>query len=174
MATEAAPLTLYQIEDELMVALDTIEMIDPESGPALRAELEQQIAHLVAAEISKVDGVTRMLAHFESQAELATQEIKRLQRRKKRFEDCYARLEACARLAMECVGKRKIEGATSSLALRKNPPSLFISAFDRIPAEYLIVKQDISVNKDAVKRALKAGISVPGAELVQGDRLERR
>ena len=170
----AAPATLYSIEDDLIASLDTLELLDPETDAELRAELEEEIARLVAAEITKVDGVVRMLAHFESQAELAGEEIARLSARKKGFESSYERLESCARLAMSCAGKTRLDGKTSALVLRKNPPKVFVSNFDLVPAEYLIVKQEITVDKDAVKRAIKGGAEIPGAELVQGDRLERK
>ena len=159
------PTTLYKIEDDLLAALDTIEMVGDDE-PA-RAELEEQIARLIAAEITKVDGVSRMLAHFENQSELATQEIKRLQARKRVFERSYERLEECAKLAMEVAGKTKLTGTTSTLTLRKSPTSVFIHNFDQVPAEYFTVKIERWVEKEKVKRALKAGIEVPGAELVE-------
>jgi hypothetical protein len=52
------PVTLYEIEDELIVALDTLAMI-PDGEPLLKVELEEQIARLIAAEITKVDAVSR-------------------------------------------------------------------------------------------------------------------
>jgi len=161
----AAPATLYQIEDDLLCALDTIEMVGDDES-TLKAELEEQIARLIAAEVTKVDGVSRMLAHFENQAELAALEIKRIQDRKRGFERSYERLEACAKLAMELAGKRKLEGATSTLSLRKSPTAVFLHNFDQVPAEYFTVKIDRWVDKEKVKRDLKAGIEVPGAELV--------
>ena len=157
--------TLYSLESDLLCALDTIEMVQDDE-PALKAELEEQIARVVAAEIVKVDGVSRMLAHFENQAALAAQEIKRLQDRKRAFERSYERLESCAKLAMEVARKTKLEGTTSTLALRKSPTSVFLRNFDQVPAEYFTVKIDRWVDKDKVKRALKAGIEVPDAELV--------
>jgi len=161
----AAPTTLYQIENELIFLLDTLEGLSEEET-AISAELEEQIARLIAAEITKVDGISRMLAHFENQAALAAQEIKRLQERKRAFERSYERLESCATLAMQIAGKTKLEGTTSTLALRKSPTSVFLRNFDQVPAEYFTVKIDRWVDKDKVKRALKAGIEVPGAELV--------
>ena len=161
-----APATLYQIEDDLLAALDTLEMIGDEES-TLKAELEEQIARLIASEITKVDGVSRMLAHFENQAELAAKEIKRLQDRKRAFERSYERLETCAKFAMEVAGKTKLEGAISTLTLRKSPTSVFVHNFDQVPAEYFTVKIERWVDKEKVKRALKAGIEVSGAELVE-------
>jgi len=161
-----APTTLYQIEDDLLAALDTIEMVGNE-GSALKVELEEHIARLIASEITKVDGVARMLVHFEEQAELAAKEIKRLQDRKRAFERSYERLESCAKSAMKVAGKTKLEGATSTLTLRKSPTSVFVHNFDQLPAEYFTVKIERWVDKEKVKRALKGGIEVPGAELVE-------
>ena len=159
------PTTLYEIEDDLLVALDTIEMVGDDERA--KAELEEQIARLIAAEFTKIDGVSRMLVHFENQAELASLEIKRIQDRKLAFERSYERLETCAKLAMELTGKRKLEGATSTLSLRKSPTAVFLHNFDQVPAEYFTVKIDRWVDKEKVKRDLKAGIEVPGAELVE-------
>ena len=161
-----APATLYQIEDDLLAALDALEMVGDEES-ARKAELEEKIAHLIASEITKVDRVSRMLAHFENQAELAGKEIKRLQDRKRAFERSYERLESCAKFAMEVAGKMKLEGATSTLTLRKSPTSVFVHNFDQVPAEYFTVKIERWVDKEKVKRALKGGIEVPGAELVE-------
>jgi hypothetical protein len=108
-----------------------------------------------------------MLAHFENQAAFAAQEIKRLQDRKRAFERSYERIESCAKLAMEVAGKTKLEGTASMLTLRKSPTSVFLRNFDEVPAEYFTVKIERWVDKDKVKRALKAGIEVPGAELVE-------
>ena len=96
----SAPATLYQIEDELLAALDTIEMVGTDDS-ALKAELEEHIARLIAAEITKVDGVVRVCTPTWNQAALAAEEIKRLQDRKRVFERSYERLESCAKLAME-------------------------------------------------------------------------
>jgi hypothetical protein len=108
-----------------------------------------------------------MLAHFENQAAFAAQEIKRLQERKRAFERSYERLESCVKLAMEVTGKTELEGTTSTLTLRKSPTSVFLRNFDQVPAEYFTVKIERWVDKDKVKRALKAGIEVAGAELVE-------
>jgi len=78
--------TLYEIEYELIYLLDTLESLSPEDEEA-RVELEEAITRAVEAQIRKVDGISHMLAHFESQAELAGGgEVKRLQGRKKAFE----------------------------------------------------------------------------------------
>ena len=115
-----------------------------------------------------------MLAHFESQTDLAASEIKRLQARKRIFENYYQRLENCARMAIEVSGKQKIEGESSTLALQKNPPAVRVVDFEAVPAAYKITKVETSIDKSSVARDLRVGTPVPGAELVQSFRVVRR
>src|SRR5258706_7405430 len=99
--------TLYEIEYELLYLLDTLEGLLPDEEEK-RVELEEMIRRAVRVEIQKVDGISRMLAHFESQAQLAAAESERLQARKKAFERAGGRLELYVRSAMELAGVHEI------------------------------------------------------------------
>lgn len=169
-----SPATIYTIESDLLAAFDTLDMLDGPDDAELRAELEADIARLVAMSIKKVDGVARMMGHFENQVDFADLELKRIGKLKKCMQGHYDRLEACVRLAMEISGKSELKGETSKLALRLNPPSVFIRDFNSVPAEFCVIKTETSHDKAAIKRAIQGGMEVPGAELVQGDRLVRR
>ena len=160
--------TLYEIEYELIYLLDTLESLSPEDEEA-RVELEEAITRAVQAQINKVDGISHMLAHFESQAELAAEESKRLQGRKKAFERSAERLESYVRNAMRLTGVRKLEGATTTLSLRAAPASVVITDFEAVPAEYKEIRTEIVISKDTVKKALKGGREVPGAALSEGN-----
>src|SRR6266571_1212766 len=157
----SAACTLYEIEYELTFLLDTLEGLLPEEEDT-RLELEEAITRAIRAEIQKVDGISRMLAHFESQAQLAAEESKRLQARRKAFERSGERLEGYVRRAMDLAGVKKLEGQTTTLSLRIAPASVLITNFDAIPAEYKETRTEVVINKDAVKKALKSGAEVPG------------
>jgi hypothetical protein len=160
----SAACTLYEIEYELVYLLDTLEGLLPEEEET-RLELEEAITRAVWAEFQKVDGISHMLAHFESQAQLAAEESKRLQARRKVFERSGERLEGYVRRAMELAGVKKLEGQTTTLSLRVAPASVLITSFDAVPAEYKEIRTEVVINKDAVKKALKGGAEVPGADL---------
>ena len=166
--TTTNALTLYDLENELAFLMDTVEAMD--AADPLRPELELQIAHAIELELRKVDGVCRVLAHFESQAALAAAEIKRLQMRKARFENAVERLENHVRMAMETAGKTKIEGETATLHLQANPASVIILDAEAVPVAYkTLVPESWTVSKAAIAKALKAGIEVPGADLSEGN-----
>ena len=166
----SADLTLYEITDTLPVLLDSLEMTEP--GSPERSECEADITRYMEALPSKVDGVARMLAHFEGQEKLAAAEIQRLQARKRRFGAARERLEVYVmsvldKLAQPKRGPKKLEGDTATLSLCACPASLRINDETKIPAEYrIVIPQTTQVNSMAVKDALKLGIAVPGAELV--------
>ncbi len=164
----SAACTLYEIEYELTFLLDTLEGLLPEEEDT-RLELEEAITRAVWTEIQKVDGISHMLAHFESQAQLAADESKRLQARRKYFERLGERLEGYVHRAMDLAGVKKLEGQTTTLSLRIAPASVLITNFDAIPAEYKEIRTEVVINKDAVKKALKSGAEVPGADLSKGN-----
>jgi Siphovirus Gp157 len=160
--------TLYEIEHELLYLLGTLDSLAPEEETA-RIELEGLITRAVHAEMKKVGGISRMLAHFDLQAEFAGAQIKRLQARKKRFERSGERLSHYVSGAMQLAGVKKLEGQTTTISLRLAPASVSISDFDAVPAEFKEVRTEVVINKDAVKRALKRSVRVPGAELSEGN-----
>ena len=159
--------TLYEIEDELIYLLDTLDGLPAEEQDN-RAELEEAITRAVQTEIEKVDGISHMLTHFESQVQLAAAESKRLQARRKGFERSAERLEQYVRRAMDLAGVRKLQGETTTLSLRVAPASVLITNFEAVPAEYKEIRTEVVIDKDSVKKALKGGAIVPGAALSAG------
>ena len=73
------------------------------------------------------------------------------------------------RSAMDLAGVRKLEGQTTTLSLRMAPAAVLITNFDAVPAEYKEIRTEVVINKDAVKKALKGGAEVPGADLSKGN-----
>ena len=158
----SAACTLYEIEYELTYLLDTLEGLLPEDDEA-HLELEAAVARAVQAEIQKVDGISHLLAHFESQAQLAAAECKRLQARKKAFERTprSASNSTCAAPWTYGRRKRSWKSGTTTLSLRVAPASVRITNFDAVPAAYKEIRTEVVINKDAVKKALMGGAEGP-------------
>ena len=82
-------------------------------------------------------------------------------------------------LLFQCqvAGITKIEAPWFVLSVRKNPPSVVIDDEAQIPAEFIAPPPPAPPprpDKAAIGKALKAGGSVPGAHLMQTERLEIR
>ena len=146
-------LTLYGIETqilELMSYRDEVAL-DPDITPADQAEtlkaIDLQIAEYVKAEVQKVDGVAAMLREFEKRAETLKDEAKRINNRAIAWQRRHDSVEELVKgvLSLLPEGKRKIEGKTSTLALRKSPASVEVPQPELLPAEYQRVKVTMTV-----------------------------
>jgi hypothetical protein len=198
MSTQA--MTLYSLSEDLTAHLESVDLTEP--GSPQREECEAAIRRYMEQLPAKVDSVARMLAHLENQAQMATQEMQRLQGRKQAFERAGERLSAyCVRVLEELPepkrGPRKLEGETTTLALRPSEaaivtdeaavPALYKTAVLEMPApvweEFVrldntlvakLTKQNLKVRLSDVKKAIKDGIRVPGADVEFRNNLVRK
>lgn len=174
--------TLYEILDHLDALYESEALAETAEQ---QAEIHADIARWINAELSKVDGITRYLAHCKAQQRFAAEEIERLQARKAAFESRADRLKQCVIIAMGALEKERLEGHTSTLTLQRCPPSVDITDETAVPAEYKAATITVSgetwerlrpmlptvtprfaVSKTAVKTAITAKLDVPGATLV--------
>jgi Siphovirus Gp157 len=65
---------------------------------------------------------------------------------------------------MEVAELKKLATPAATLSLKANPPSCVVYDEDILPKQYLVF-QAPKPDKNAIKAALKAGESVPGASL---------
>lgn len=102
-------------------------------------------------------------------------EEKRIAGRRKALERQVDWLENYMREAMQTVGETTdsdpIEAGTFKLKLVRNPPKLEIFDPNLIPEDYDALPER-KINNESVKKALKEGVQVPGAQIVQGIRLK--
>src|SRR6266704_988382 len=110
--------TLMTLSEDLTAHMDSLDMTEP--GTPERRECEVAIQKYMELLPVKVDAVASFLTHLESQAQLAAQEIKRLQIRKTRIDALYERLADYVVRVLEKLpdpkrGSKKLEGETSTL-----------------------------------------------------------
>ena len=86
--------------------------------------------------------------------------IKSLESRKKRMLNAYIE-------AMKQMGITSIMTGAGELKLKKNPPALVIDDPAKIPSKYEKQKIEISLDKVAIKAAIKAGEKIEGCRLEQ-------
>jgi hypothetical protein len=86
--------------------------------------------------------------------------IKSLENRKKRMLTAYM-------YAMEKMGMKSIMTGAGELKLKKNPPALVIDDISKIPSKFEKSKIEISLDKVAIKAAIKAGETIEGCHLEQ-------
>jgi enolase len=82
------------------------------------------------------------------------------------------RLENAVKRYMEMVDVKEVVTDLYTLKLRKNPPKVEIVDEIMISKEYLVQKTTYSADKKAIADALKNGVPVDGARLINTTRLE--
>ncbi len=169
MSTALAP--LWAISAELTALLDCIETCPVE----LEAELQERISLFMGAEAEKTDQVSHVLAALEYEQKAAGDEITRLQERKKAAAKAQERLEAYVCRVIQARGVKALKGNTNTLSVRPSDAVVITDEALLLP-EYIIVKivESRSIDKAAIKKALKAGEEIPGADLEYRTNLVRK
>ena len=169
MSTALAP--LWKISEELVALLDTIDVCPPEQLPALQAEIDKFLGH----EAAKVDQIAHVLAALEYEQKAAADEIERLTERKRLAAASQKRLEQYVCRVIASRGVKALNGTTNTLSTRSSD-AVIVTDETLVPAEYIAVKivETRSVDKTAIKKALKAGAEIAGVDLEYRTNLVRR
>lgn len=102
---------------------------------------------------------------------------KQMADRRKSIEKRADALTEWLKTGLEIARVTKLDCPHFALTIKKNPPSVDVWDEKQIPAQYMRTPEPppppASVpDKAAIKDAIKAGVDVPGAQVVQGTRLE--
>ena len=160
---------LWKIEEELRALVDSLETCPEE----LRAELDAQIAKYVGAETEKVDRMGAVLASLEGVAANAKTEIDRLRARQQSADHTRARLEDYVLRVLRERNGRPLKGRYITFSVRSSE-ALIVDDADAVPPEWKRTTVVVDVPKDPIKKAIKAGLAIPGAHIETRDNLQRR
>jgi hypothetical protein len=156
-------LTLYDLCEEAS-ALDALVGMDDgewtEEAEALHTPLMQAL-------VEKADGFGGYVRDLEQRAAVIQQEEERLAARRKRIEARIQWMKSYAVASLTAANRTKLEGTLFTLSLQKNPPSVHVTVLpDALPAEFVrVIPERREPDKKALLDALKAGATIPGAEL---------
>lgn len=120
----------------------------------------------------KVENVCGVLRNLEAEAEAFKTEKERLAAREKTARNAVERLKAYLVDNVKALGVKTIKAGTFSLSLSKSKSVEVLDAA-KIPAQYLI-EQAPKIDKTNISKALKDGVEVPGARLLESEYLRIR
>lgn len=154
-------ITLYQLADEYKDLLSNL--YEEETG-----EINEAVMHrlndLDRPIQDKCINTVRAMKAMEAEYKAIESERKAMQAREKALKTRIDWIKGYLLENMEKSDIKEISCPQFVIKLRKNPCSVDVYDEDRIPEEYTQLRVEIS--KEAVKSALKGGIEVPGARLV--------
>lgn len=139
----AAMLEQAETPEEVEAIQNTLEMLD--------LSIEE-----------KIENTAKYMVNVEGDIQGLKTEIDRLTKIKKAKENAVERLKNNVEYAMKQKGIEKLEVGTFKAGYRKSE-SVEIINFDVIPADF--TKVEIKADKTAIKKAIKAGEVVEGAEI---------
>ncbi len=172
----APRLTLLERVQEVDLIQETLAALDDEGiDDETREQLGARLIEATFGTKEKIDRTAAKLAEFEAAIAAVDVEMKRLKARKEFFERQGRRLEGYVLSVMVNSGHKRIDGFTSGLQWQLNPAKLEISEGTKFDASFMRTPKvpDPEPDKEAIKKAMKAGVHFEGCKLIQHPRLER-
>lgn len=151
---------------------DLISQMQHTDDPEAVAMFEDAVEEAGAGFIKYVVMCMDLAADLEISTYAIAAEIDRLQMLKAERKSRAQRLHDAVKRYMEMVGTSEIVTDLYTVKVRKNPPKVEITDELVIHKEYKREVIEYKVDKKAIGEALKAGVAVEGARLVQTNRLE--
>ena len=150
----------------LSVPMDDMSEEDYERWDAYVSWLEN-------LESEKVDRFWGFIKEQEGRSVAIKEQVRFLQKKAQAIDRNIANLKARYLQTMQAHGKTKIQGTAYSLSVRIDKV-VSLSNEELIPEKFWKIKTERAVDKTAIKKAIKEGQSVPGAELVDSFSLQSR
>lgn len=117
----------------------------------------------------KLESTTYVIQNYKSEIEAIKNEINRLSSKKKSLENKVTFLTDYMYENMKALDMEKAKVGTFDLRIQKNPKSVQILDETKIADDYIRIKKEL--DKSKIKEALKNGLTVEGAELIQTEGL---
>jgi len=117
-----------------------------------------------------------VIGNLEAGAAAITEAIKKMAARAEAMERRAEHLRERLKTGMEIAGVSELSCPYFAIKIRKNPPAVDVWDERQIPQKFMVQPPPPAkkVDKKAIKAAIDAGEEVPGAQIVQGTRLEIR
>jgi hypothetical protein len=111
-----------------------------------------------------VDAALSRLAEIDAYIASLISRIEDMRARKDRFAAQADAIRAALVAAMEAAGLKRLERDVATVSLRPSPPRVVITSEADVPSAFWTEPRPV-LDRKAIADALKAGQSVPGAEL---------
>jgi hypothetical protein len=170
-------MTLYEINDQLAILEeysvdpDTGELLDEDQFNAKFDEIQMALNDKIESSICFVKNLNAEVEAFKTEEKNLAQRRKvkeNLAERIKNRIDTYIKAQYTdedGNVDTAGLNKYKMETPKMKLSYRKSE-SVNITDIDSVPKEYIKTKTEVSADKTNIKKAIKAGQHIDGAELV--------
>ena len=163
-------MNLYEIEKTLNEFMENgfEKYVDTETGEFDEQGFNDELGQLELAKDEKIENIGLFIKNLSADIVELKAEEKALAERRKAKEN---KAEYLKNVLSVSLGGNKFETAKIALSFRKSE-QVKISDADNLPKEFLIEKVTISPDKTAIKKAIKGGQDVVGAEIITVQNLQ--
>lgn len=162
-------MTLYEINRQIEQLLADAFSLDEETGEVTEnAAALIELEKLSIAKDDKIEAIACYIKDLDAMAEAIRAEHIAMAARYKRYADKAAKVREYLQAALDNEEIAKFESAKVKITFRTSETTQ-IEDLWMIPKEYIREKQTVTRDADkmAIKKAIKAGIEVPGAYIEQ-------
>lgn len=160
--------SLYQIDSRIEDVIESGFSLDPETGEVWDSS---DLDDLAIAKAEKMEACGLWLKGQARLAEGMRDEERALAERRRAVERRMARMQSYLAGYVTREPKRRFETPRVALGLRRSQ-SVVVTDESLVPSEYIKVKRTESVDKSAVRAALKSGEIVPGCAMAETESLQ--
>lgn len=159
-------MTLYEIEQAIRDAVDAmLDSVDEETGE-VDVELANAINGLQLERAEKLENIGCYIKNLEAEIEAIKAEKDKLMERAKAKEKKVERLKDYVAVNLINNNELKFDSPRVSYSFRKSE-QVDVRDESKIPSDYMVTKTKIEPDKTAIKKAIKEGIAIDGAILIQ-------
>lgn len=155
-------ISLYNIKS------DFIELFEKRENGDITEEEYQEKGNCLAVDLkNKSINIIGYVRNAEVTIEAIKNEVERLTNMRKAIENKIDKFKEYVKVNMQELGLEKIETEIGNMSVAKNPVSVEIYDENLIIDEYKKEKITVSIDKTAIKNAMKEGKEVQGARLIE-------
>jgi hypothetical protein len=168
--TSMTGIALYEMASQYRQLAERLASLDLDAATVADTIESTGIVDDIAQKATGLEMVARTI---EMHNPAIDAEIDRLKALKMHRQKAAAGLREYLKHHMQATGITKLESPLFRIALQNNPPSVDVFESGLIPGDFWVQPEIPSkvIDKKAIAKAIKAGEDVPGARLVQGQRL---
>ena len=163
-------MNLYEIDKKINEFMTNgfEKFVDPETGEFDEQGFNDELEGLEIAKNEKIENIGLFIKNLTTDVADLKAEEKALAERRKTKEN---KIDFLKSILSGALCGEKFETAKIALSFRKSE-QVQISDIDNLPKEFLTQKVTISPNKTEIKKAIKDGQNVAGAEIVTVQNLQ--
>ena len=157
-------MSLYEIDSRIRAIIDGIYDAADEDGVVEEIDFTE-LKQLQEDRKTKLENIALYIKNTEAEAAAIKAEEEKLKARRERLENKAKRLREYVINSMKENKDEPLKTARCEVSIKDNEKT-DITDLESIPEEFIKVKVEKNPDKTAIKKAIKAGQTVPGAQII--------